>query len=107
MDGEKEQSIFGEMVNMILTKKQILEAKYPNKIFKTVGSVMNFEDKVDKVLNCEVKTTEVGEELIEEMVDKVLNCEVKTTHRERLNRRSRMDEALNCEVKTAYGTNLN
>ena len=44
MDGEKEQSIFGELVNMILTKKQILEAKYPNKIFKTVGSVMNFED---------------------------------------------------------------
>ena len=84
MDGEKEQSIFGELVNMILTKKQILEAKYPNKIFKTVGSVMNFEDKVDKVLNCEVKTT----------------------HRERLNRRSRMDEALNCEVKTTTGSSF-
>jgi hypothetical protein len=103
MDGEKEQSIFGELVNMILTKKQILEAKYPNKIFKTVGSVMNFEDKVDKVLNSEVKTT--GEMNAEQLweVDKVLNCEVKTTLQFENRYPGRVDEVLNYEVETTDG----
>ena len=103
MDGEKEQSIFGELVNMILTKKQILEAKYPNKIFKTVGSVMNFEDKVDKVLNSEVKTT--GEMNAEQLweVDKVLNCEVEKTAPMASVVPSWVDKVLNNEVETTDG----
>ncbi len=31
MEAEKEQYLLGELVNMILTKKQKLESKYPNK----------------------------------------------------------------------------
>ena len=100
MDGEKEQSIFGELVNMILTKKQILEAKYPNKIFKTVGSVMNFEDKVDKVLNSEVKTTGYRPIFEFQKVDDVLNCEVETTERKDKERYQVVDKVLNCEVET-------
>ena len=100
MDGEKEQSIFGELVNMILTKKQILEAKYPNKIFKTVGSVMNFEDKVDKVLNSEVKTTGYRPIFEFQKVDEVLNCEVETTERKDKERYQVVDKVLNCEVET-------
>ena len=103
MDGEKEQSIFGELVNMILTKKQILEAKYPNKIFKTVGSVMNFEDKVDKVLNCEVKTTERKDKERYQVVDKVLNCEVEKTAPMASVVPSWLDKVLNNEVETTDG----
>ena len=128
MDGEKEQTIFGELVNMILTKKQILEAKYPNKIFKTVGSVMNFEDKVDKVLNSEVETTGArffnGEWRVEEIlnsevettnagyckryfgVDKVLNSDVETTFMLPLDLVNEVDEILNCEVETTSGSDI-
>ena len=103
MDGEKEQSIFGELVNMILTKKQILEAKYPNKIFKTVGSVMNFEDKVDKVLNSEVKTTGYRPIFEFQKVDDVLNCEVEKTAPMASVVPSWVDEVLNNEVETTDG----
>ena len=106
MDGEKEQSIFGELVNMILTKKQILEAKYPNKIFKTVGSVMNFEDKVDKVLNCEVKTTERKDKERYQVVDKVLNCEVETTGEMNAEQLWEVDKVLNNEVETTSGSDI-
>ena len=122
MDAEKEQSIFGELVNMILTKKEKLESKYPNKIFKTIGSVMNFEDKhedvskneikttdghgwkpravVDEVLNNEVETTGMLPMEIIQEVDEVLNCEVKTTNFSGSNFNIAVDEVLNCEVKT-------
>ena len=43
LNGEENQSIFGELVSSILNKKQILECKYPNKVFKTVGSILNFK----------------------------------------------------------------
>ena len=104
MEAEKEQYLLGELVNMILTKKQKLEEKYPNKIFKTVGSVMNFEDKVDKVLNCEVETT--GEMNAEQLweVDKVLNYEVEKTAPMASVVPSWVDKVLNYEVeKTLSG----
>ena len=107
MDGEKEQSIFGELVNMILTKKQILEAKYPNKIFKTVGSVMNFEDKVDKVLNSEVKTTERKDKERYQVVDKVLNNEVETTIASHSGVYRKVDEVLNYDVEKTEGVFYN
>jgi hypothetical protein len=122
MDAENEQSIFGELVNMILTKKQKLESKYPNKIFKTVGSVMNFEDndevgpknevkttsnrwhgarlQVDEVLNCEVETTAKANGPLSRWVDEVLNCEVETTKHAFPDQFEAVDEVLNCEVKT-------
>ena len=122
IDAEKEQSIFGELVNMILKKKQKLESKYPNKVLNTIGSVMNFEDKdedvskneikttngygwkpkpiVDEVLNCEVKTTELADIHCTPIVDEVLNCEVKTTWGLTEANTGRVDEVLNCEVKT-------
>ena len=129
MEAEKEQYLLGELVNMILIKKQKLEEKYPNKIFKTVGSVMNFGDKVEEVLNCEIDTTRSMEcqninrmdealncevektapmaSVVPSWVDKVLNFEVETTGVRFFNGEWRVEEALNCEVKTAYGTNLN
>jgi hypothetical protein len=128
MEAEKEQHLFGELVNMILTKKQKLESKYPNKIFKTVGSVMNFEDKVDEVLNSEVETTlhrrldrryQVDEVLNYEVettdgygwkpkpvVDEVLNYEVETTDFNGIILNSRVDEVLNNEVETTSGSDI-
>lgn len=122
MDAEKEQTIFGELVNMILTKKQKLESKYPNKIFKTVGSVMNFEDEVDeklnfqmektlsggarktmdahKVLDQEIKTTDGHGWKPRFMVDEVLNNEVETTQHDYYILSRWVDEVLNCEVET-------
>ena len=122
MGAEQEQHLFGELVNMILTKKQKLEAKYPNKVFKTVGSVMNFDDNdevvtkneikttdgygwkpkpvVDEVLNCEVETTESQLFVPGVMVAEILNCEVKTTSGERGYGAKWVDEVLNCEVET-------
>ena len=100
MEAEKEQYLLGELVNMILTKKQKLETKYPNKIFKTVGSVLNFEDKVEEVLNCEIDTTQIGIEFPFYRVDDALNCEVETTRHSRTPARRRVDEVLNCEVET-------
>jgi hypothetical protein len=127
MEAEEKQYLFGDLVNMILTKKQKLESKYPNKIFKTVGSVMNFEDNdevglknevkttkelnfpngvaVDKVLNCEVKTTRPAAPPMLPMVDKLLNCEVKTTSNRWHGARLQVDEVLNCEVKTTEWQN--
>ncbi len=100
MDAEKEQTIFGELVNMILTKKQNLESKYPNKIFKTVGSVMNFEDKHEDVSKNEIKTTDGYGWKPRAVVDEVLNCEVKTTKRAVMDYIDEVDEVLNCEVET-------
>ena len=100
MDAEKEQTIFGELVNMILTKKQKLESKYPNKIFKTVGSVMNFEDKDEDVSKNEIKTTDGYGWKPRAVVDEVLNNEVKTTKRAVMDYIDEVDEALNSEIKT-------
>ena len=100
IDAEKEQYIFGELVNMILKKKQKLESKYPNKVFNTIGSVMNFEDKDEDVSKNEIKTTNAYGWEPRAVVDEVLNCEVeKTTHRSVPNE-VMLDEVLNCEVKT-------
>lgn len=107
MDAEKEQCIFGELVNMILTKKQNLESKYPNKIFKTVGSVMNFEDKVDEdTSKNEIKTTDGHGWKPRFMVDEVLNYEVKTTKRAVMDYIDEVDEALNNEVETTSGSDI-
>lgn len=128
MDAEKEQCIFGELVNMILTKKQNLESKYPNKIFKTVGSVINFKDKVGEELNFEVektlsggarKTMDAHKVLDQEIkttdghgwkprfvVDEVLNNEVETTNRVRQRRYEIVDKVLNNEVETTSGSDL-
>jgi hypothetical protein len=100
MEAEKEQYLLGELVNMILTKKQKLEAKYPNKIFKTVGSVMNFEDKVDEVLNCEIDTTRSMEYQNINRMDEALNYEVETAYGTNLNENVQMKEVLNSEVET-------
>ena len=128
MDAEKEQSIFGELVNIILTKKQKLESKYPNKIFKTIGSVMNFEDNdgvvtkneikttdghgwkprfvVDEVLNNEVETTRPRGSFFGVLEDEVLNNEVETTNRVRQRRYEIVDKVLNSEVETTSGSDL-
>ena len=100
MEAEKEQYLLGELVNMILTKKQKLEEKYPNKIFKTVGSVMNFGDKVDEVLNYEVEKTAPMASVVPSWVDKVLNNEVETTIASHSGVYRKVDEVLNCEVET-------
>jgi len=100
MDGEKEQSIFGELVNMILTKKQKLESKYPNKIFKTVGSVINFKDEVGEELNFEVEKTLSGGSKKTMDAHKVLDQEIKTTDGHGWKPRAVVDEVLNNEVKT-------
>ena len=104
MGAEQEQHLFGELVNMILTKKQKLEAKYPNKVFKTVGSVMNFEDNDEVVTKNEIKTTDGYGWKPKPVVDEVLNCEVKTTPIEHLTTLMEVDEVLNFEVeKTLSG----
>ncbi len=128
MEAEKEQYLLGELVNIILTKKQNLESKYPNKIFKTVGSVMNFGDKVDEVLNSEVETTlhrrldrryQVDEVLNNEVettdgygwkprfvVDEVLNNEIETTEMHLTPRQWKVDDVLNNEVETTSGSDI-
>ena len=100
MGAEQEQHLFGELVNMILTKKQKLEAKYPNKVFKTVGSVMNFEDKVDEVLNYEVEKTLSGGARKSMEAHKILDQEVNTTYQAVQSRWGDVDKVLNNEVKT-------
>jgi hypothetical protein len=79
LNGEEHQYLFGELVNMILNKKQKLETKYPDKVFKTVGSILNFKEEVKEVLNFEVNTTGVRYFNGEWRVDEALNCEVKKT----------------------------
>ena len=76
MNGEENQSIFGELVGSILNKKQILECKYPNKVFKTVGSILNFKEEVKEVLNHEVKTKHQDSAFLNLMVEEVLNHNV-------------------------------
>ena len=100
MGAEQEQHLFGELVNMILTKKQKLEAKYPNKVFKTVGSVMNFEDNDEVVTKNEIKTTDGYGWKPKPVVDEVLNCEVETTESQLFVPGVMVDEILNCEVET-------
>ena len=124
MEAEKEQHLFGELVNMILTKKQKLEAKYPNKVFKTVGSVMNFEDNddspnpivettspqfrlgtlpIEDVLNTEVNTTDGYGWKPKPVVDDVLDSEVETTAAGNWGAFFKVDEVLNNEVETTQG----
>ena len=103
MNGEENQSIFGELVNMILNKKQNLETKYPDKVFKTVGSIINFKEEVKEVLNHEVKTSLCGEYGLFGMMEEVLNCEVETTNRVRQRRYEIVEKVLNNEVKTTAG----
>ena len=129
LNGEEHQGIFGELVNMILNKKQNLETKYPDKVFKTVGSILNFKEEVKEVLNNQVKTTnffdftkiyEVEEVLNNEVkktlsggakksmeahkvLDKVLDQEVKTTVIPSERSFFRVDEVLNHEVETTRG----
>ena len=100
LNGEEHQSIFGELVNMILNKKQILETKYPDRIFKTVGSVLNFKEEVEEVLNCEIKTTVARISNRFELVEEVLNCEVKTTEPSHRYCHGEVEEVFNCKVKT-------
>ena len=100
MEAEKEQHLFGELVNMILTKKQNLESKYPNKIFKTIGSIMNFEDKDEVVLKNEIKTTDGHGWKPRAVVDEVLNNEIETTEMHLTPRQWKVDDVLNCVVKT-------
>jgi hypothetical protein len=99
LNGEEHQYLFGELVNIILNKKQKLETKYPDKVFKTVGSILNFKEEVKEVLNYEVKTSLCGEYGLFGMMEEVLNCEVKTTDGYILNRSFLVEETLNCEVK--------
>ena len=106
MDAEKEQHLFGELVNMILTKKQKLESKYPNKIFKTIGSVINFEDNVEVVLKNEVKTTDGYGWKPRAVVDDVLNNEIETTEMHLTPRQWKVDDVLNNEVETTESFDL-
>jgi hypothetical protein len=100
IDGEKEQSIFGELVNMILNKKQNLETKYPDKVFKTVGSILNFKEDVKEVLNNQVNTTYPGFIDGHCQVEEVLNNQVKTTNFFDFTKIIEMEEVLNFEVET-------
>lgn len=122
LNGEENQGIFGELVNMILNKKQNLETKYPDKVFKTVGSILNFKEDVKEVLNNQVKTTNFFDFTKIYEVEEVLNCEVKKTlsggakksmeaHKvldqevktasaQKLIKEGMVEEVLNCEVKT-------
>jgi hypothetical protein len=99
LNGEEHQYLFGELVNMILNKKQKLETKYPDKVFKTVGSIFNFKEGVEEVLNFEVNTTSVQYLSRFRRVDEVLNCEVKTTNYQESENVASVGEVLNCEVK--------
>jgi len=100
IDAEKEQSIFGELVNMILKKKQKLESKYPNKVLNTIGSVMNFEDKDEDVSKNEIKTTNGYGCKPKPVVDEVLNCEVETTSNMKAQQLWEVEKVLNYDIKT-------
>ena len=104
LNGEENQSIFGEIVSSILNKKQILECKYPNKVFKTVGSILNFKEEVKEVLNLEVKKTLSGgsRKNIEahKVVEEALNHEVETTSGFQRMLQTEVEEALNHNVET-------
>jgi hypothetical protein len=99
LNGEENQYLFGELVNIILNKKQKLETKYPDKVFKTVGSVLNFKEEVKEVLNNQVKTTNFFDFTKIYEVEEVLNSEVNKTGVRYFNGEWRVEEVLNCEVK--------
>ena len=100
LNGEENQGIFGELVNMILNKKQNLETKYPNKVFKTVGSIINFKEEVKEVLNNEVNTTLSMNFALKRAVEEVLNCEVKKTLSGGAKKSMEAHKVLDHEVKT-------
>jgi len=100
LNGEENQGIFGELVNMILNKKQNLETKYPDKVFKTVGSILNFKEEVKEVLNNQVNKTEVRYFNGEWRVEEVLNNEVETSLCGEYGLFGLMEEVLNHEVET-------
>jgi hypothetical protein len=106
IDTEKEQYIFGELVNMILKKKQKLESKYPNKVFNTIGSVINFEDKDEEkvVVKNEIKTTDGYGWKPKPIVDEVLNNEVETIQRMPVTNQMFVEKVLNCDVETISAT---
>ena len=99
LNGEEHQGIFGELVNMILNKKQNLETKYPDKVFKTVGSILNFKEDVKEVLNNQVKTTNFFDFTKIYEVEEVLNNEVNTTRYKFGYIGLQVEEVLNNEVK--------
>jgi hypothetical protein len=100
LNGEEHQYLFGELVNIILNKKQKLETKYPDKVFKTVGSVLNFKEEVEEVLNCEVNTTGVRYFNGEWRVEEALNCEVETSSPHNDCGGWAVEEVLNHDVET-------
>jgi hypothetical protein len=100
LNGEEHQGIFGELVNMILNKKQNLETKYPDKVFKTVGSILNFKEDVKEVLNNQINTTYPGFIDGHCQVEEVLNNQVKTTNFFDFTKIIEMEEVLNFEVET-------
>jgi hypothetical protein len=100
LSGEEHQGIFGELVNMILNKKQNLETKYPDKVFKTVGSILNFKEEVKEVLNNQVKTTNFFDFTKIYEVEEVLNNEVKKTLSGGAKKSMEAHKVLDQEVKT-------
>jgi hypothetical protein len=106
LNGEEHQYLFGELVNMILNKKQNLETKYPDKVFKTVGSILNFKEDIKETLNCEVNTTGVRYFNGEWRVDEALNCEVKKTLSGGSKKSMEAHKVLDQEVKTASAQKL-
>ena len=106
LNGEEHQGIFGELVNMILNKKQKLETKYPDKVFKTVGSILNFKEEVKEVLNNQVKTTNFFDFTKIYEVEEVLNCEVKKTLSGGAKKSMEAHKVLDQEVKTASAQKL-
>jgi hypothetical protein len=100
LNGEEHQGIFGELVNMILNKKQNLETKYPDKVFKTVGSILNFKEEVKEVLNNQVKTTNFFDFTKIYEVEEVLNNEVKKTLSGGAKKSMEAHKVLDQEVKT-------
>ena len=106
LNGEEHQGIFGELVNMILNKKQNLETKYPDKVFKTVGSILNFKEDVKEVLNNQVNTTYPGFIDGHCQVEEVLNNQVKTTNFFDFTKIIEMEEVLNNEVNTTMSWDI-
>jgi hypothetical protein len=100
LNGEEHQYLFGELVNIILNKKQKLETKYPDKVFKTVGSVMNFKEESKEVLNSEVNTTGARSFNGEWRVEEALNCKVKKTLSGGSKKTMEAHKVLDQEVKT-------
>jgi hypothetical protein len=106
LNGEEHQGIFGELVNMILNKKQNLETKYPDKVFKTVGSILNFKEEVKEVLNNQIKTTNFFDFTKIYEVEEVLNCEVEKTLSGGAKKSMEAHKVLDQEVKTASAQKL-